>query len=190
MTNQTIAQHIIPAEFGNVVDAVTQELRSGNSGLQMSGVKLASGAFEKSVAEAVENALSISLLDALLEGWRGVKTLASLIGRAGPMDGKKRVAALANHKIKLAYRPQIQVRLGESVDLRTISLPVILEIAAAGVVLTVRNREIIKATAGHLAPKLIVRVEKVKVVETTLPQIDLSGDFLSPAPKTAELHAV
>ena len=94
---QTIAENIAPAEFSNVVEAVKSALTSGDTGLRLAGVGLDGGTLQKSVADAVENALSISVVDALLKGWYGAKTLADLTGEIGPMDGKPRIAALASH---------------------------------------------------------------------------------------------
>ncbi len=177
MTEQTVAEQIAPKDFGNVVEAVKMSLSSGDTGLQIAGLELDAGTLKQSVADAVENALSISLLDALLQAWSGIKTVSKLVGRDGPVDGKPRVAALANHKFKITHTPEIQVRIGEGVSLRTIEMPVTLMVAASGVVLTVRDRKVIKATVGHLVPKLTIKVEKVKVVDTTLKQINLSGDL-------------
>lgn len=187
MTDETIAQKIEPGDLAKIVEAVSDRLTSGQAGMRIAGLDLEAGALRQSVADAVENALSISLLDAVLKGWRGVKTLADLIGPDGPIDGKPRVAALASHTFKVVYKPNIQISIGEAVALRTIELPVTLEIAAAGVVLTVKDREITKAGAGHLQPKLTIKVEKVKVVDTKLKRINLSEYSVKPAPATPEL---
>ncbi len=187
MTDETIAGNMAPAAFSNVVDAVKSSLTTGDAGVRLAGVGLDGGALQKSVADAVENALSISVLDALLKGWHGVKSVTALTGRDGPMDGKARVAALAKHKLKVTHTPEIRVSIGEVADLRTVALPVTLEVEASGVVLTVVDRQVTKASAGTLAPKLTVKVEKVKVVETKLRQIELSGNLLSQSP-TEELE--
>ncbi|WP_306113898.1 MULTISPECIES: hypothetical protein [unclassified Roseovarius] len=182
MKDETIAENMAPAAFSNVVDAVKSSLTTGDSGVRLAGVGLDGGALQKSVADAVESALSISVLDALLKGWHGVKSITDLTGREGPMDGKPRVAALAKHKLKVTHTPEIRLSLGEVADLRTVSVPVTLEVEASGVVLTVVDREVTKASAGTLEPKLTVKVEKVKVVETKLRRIELSGNLMARMP--------
>ncbi len=178
MKDETIAGNMAPAAFSNVVDAVKSTLTTGDSGVQLAGVELDGGTLQKSVADAVESALSISVLDALLKGWRGVKSITALTGRDGPMDGKPRVAALAKHKLKVTHTPEIRLSVGEVMDIRTVALPVTLEVEASGVVLTVVDRQVTKVSAGYLEPKLTVKVEKVKVVETKLRRIELSGELL------------
>ena len=182
MKQETIAENIAPAEFSNVVDAVKSALSSGEGGVGLAGIGLDGGALQQSVADAVESALSISILDALLKAWHGAKSIAALTGRDGPMDGKPRVAALAKHKLKVSHTPEIRLSVGQMMDIRTVSLPVTLEVEASGVALTVVDRRVTKASAGHLDPKLTVKVEKVKVVETKLRRIDLSGDLLAKIP--------
>lgn len=177
MTQETIAETIAPAEFSNVVDAVKSALRSDDGGAGLAGVSLDGDTLQKSVADAVESALSISVLDALLAGWQGVKSIAALTGREGPMDGKPRVAALAKHKLKVSHTPEIRLSIGQMMDVRTVPLPVTLEVEASGVALTVVDRKVTKVSAGALQPKLTVKVGKVKVVETKLRQIELSGDL-------------
>ena len=185
MTHQTIAETIPPAEFSNVVEAVKSALSDGDPGVRLAGVGLDGGTLQRSVADAVESALSISVFEALLKGWYGAKSIAALIGEDGPMDGKPRVAALASHKLKVSHVPEIRLSVGEMVDIRKISLPVTLEVEAAGVALTVVNREITKASAGYLQPKVVVKVEKVKVVDTRLDRIELSGNLLAETGKAA-----
>ncbi len=181
MTQQTIAENIPPAEFSNVVERVKATLTSGEGGVGLAGIGLDGDVLQKSVADAVESALSISVLDALLKGWQGAKSIAALIGRDGPMDGKSRVAALASHKLKVSHTPEIRMSVGSAVDIRTIILPVTLEVEAAGVALTVVDREITKVSAGYLQPKVVIKVENVKVVETKLRRIDLTGHLLPKA---------
>ncbi len=72
-------------------------------------------------------------------------------------------------------------------DIRTVALPVTLEVEASGVALTVVDRQVTKASAGYLEPKLTVKVEKVKVVETKLPRSDVSGDLLLVRDKPADV---
>lgn len=186
MTDQTIAESIAPAEFSNVVEAVKSALTSGSGGVRLAGVGLDSSTLQKSVADAVESALSISIFDALLKGWRGAKSIAALTGEDGPMDGKSRVAALASHRLKVSHVPKIRLSLGQMVDIQEIALPVTLQVEAAGVALTVTDRNITKATAGYLEPKVTVKVGKVKVVETKLKRIEVSGNLLPQKPEPAE----
>lgn len=181
MTDQTIAENIPPADFSNVVEVVKSTLKSGETGVRLAGVGLDSDTLQKSVADAVESALSISVVEALLKGWYGAKSIAALIGENGPLDGKPRVAALASHKLKVSHVPEIRLSLGDMVDIRTIALPVTLEVEVSGVALTVVNREIVRATAGYLQPKVVIKVEKVKVVDAKLSRIDLSGNLLARA---------
>lgn len=183
MTDQTIAEKIPPADFSNVVEAVKSALSAGEAGVRLAGIGLDGGTLQRSVSEAVESALSISVFEALLKGWYGAKSIAALIGEDGPMDGKPRVAALASHKLKVSHVPEIRLSLGEMVDLRKIALPVTVEVEVAGVALTIVDREITRASAGYVQPKVTVKVEKVKVVETKLKQIDLSGNLMAAAPR-------
>ena len=186
MTQSTIVNEIPPAEFSNVVEAVKSSLTSGDPGVRLAGIGLDGGTLQKSVADAVENALSISLIDALLTAWKGAKSIVALTGEDGPMDGKPRVAALASHRLKVSHVPEIHLSVGEMVNLSKVSLPVTLEVEAAGVALTVTDRRITKASAGYLQPKIIVKVEKVKVVDTKLSRIDLTDDLFGLASRQPE----
>ncbi|WP_299842375.1 hypothetical protein [uncultured Roseovarius sp.] len=190
MTNQTIAESIPPAEFNNVVEAVKSALKYGDSGVRLTGVGLDAGTLQKSVADAVESALSISVLDALLKGWYGAKSIVALTGEEGPMDGKPRVAALASHTLKVSHKPEIRVSLGEMLDIRTIALPVTLKVEASGVALTVVDRTITRVSAGYLQPKVVVKVEKVKVVDAKLPRVEMSGNLLTMQKDTARVDAL
>lgn len=186
MKHETIAENIPPADFSNVVEAVKSALSTGDSGVRLAGIGLDAGTLQKSVADAVESALSISIFDALLKGWYGAKNIIALTGKDGPMDGKPRVAALASHRLKVSHVPEIHLSVGEMVDLRKVSVPVTLEVEAAGVALTVVNRKITKASAGYLQPKIVVKVEKVKVVDAKLDRIDLTDNLLVEAEETPE----
>ena len=179
MTTQTIAKSIAPAEFSTVVEAVKSAVTTGDAGLRLDGIGLDGATLHKSVADAVDSALSISILDALLAGWNGVKEISALTGDNGPMDDKPRVAALAQHRLKISHTPTIRVSLGRTVDIREIALPVTLDVTVAGVSLTIRNREIIKATTGQLLPRVVVKVEKVKIVEAKIAPIELSENLLA-----------
>ncbi len=178
MSDKTVSDTIPPAEFTMVVEAVKDALTEGEPGVRVAGAALDSGTLQKSVAQAVESALSISLFDALLKGWYGLRAVRKLTGDEGPMDGKPRVAAIATHKVRITHRPAIHLSVGEVADLHKIEVPVTLNIEVGGVALTVTDRKIVKATAGYIQPRVTVSVEKLKVVDTALPQIDLSGDLL------------
>lgn len=188
MTDRTVADTIPPADFSTVVDAVKSALTEGDAGVGLAGVALDGDTLQKSVAQAVENALSISFFDALLKGWYGLKAVRKLTGEEGPMDGKPRVAALATHKLRVTHTPEIHLSVGEMVDLRKVSVPVTVEVEVGGVALTVVDRKIIRATAGYIQPSVTVKVEKIKVAECKLDQIEVSGNLLdevAPAPADA-----
>ncbi|MDE9450619.1 hypothetical protein J3R80_09080 [Aliiroseovarius sp. Z3] len=186
---ETLETAIPPAEFSNVVEAVKSALNEGEPGVRLAGMDLDAGTLHKSVATAVEEALSISLVDTLLKAWEGMKSVQSLLGEKGPMDGKTRVAALLKHKLKTTHTPEIRLTIGEAVDLRKIRIPVALTVEVAGVSLTIKDRQIIGITAGYLHPSVKIKVEKVTVVETKLRRIDLSNTMAirSVDPKTAPL---
>ena len=187
--NTTVAKSISPVEFSNLVEAVKSALTKGDPGVRLAGAALDGSTLQKSVASAVESALSITLFDALLKGWYGAKAIKNLIGEDGPTDDKPRVAGLASHKLKVRYVPEIHLSIGDLVDLRKVSIPITLEVEATGVALTVVNRKITAATAGYLQPKITVMVEKVKLAETKLQRIELSGNLLSPRSVEGANHA-
>ncbi|MCK0139122.1 hypothetical protein [Aliiroseovarius sp. F47248L] len=171
---ETLETAIPPTDFSNVVDAVKSALNEGEPGVRLAGMELDAGTLHKSVATAVEEALSISLIDTLLKAWEGMKSVQALVGEKGPMDGKTRVAALLKHKLKSTHTPEVRLTVGEAVDLRKIRIPVGLTVEVAGVSLSIKDRQIIGIAAGHLQPSVKIKVEKVTVVETKLRRIDLS----------------
>lgn len=178
MSDKTLSDTIPPAEFSMVVDAAKSALTEGDPGVRLAGAALEADTLQKSVAQAVESALSLSFFDLLLKGWYGLKSVQKLTGEDGPKDGKPRVAAIATHKLRITQTPAIHLSVGEMADLRKIDLPVTLTFEVGGVALTITDRKIVKATVGYIQPRVTIFVEKVKVVDTPLQQIELSGNLL------------
>lgn len=174
-TKETLVTAIPPADFSNVVEAVKTALQEGDAGVRLAGAGLDAQSLHKSVASAVEQALSISLFDALMKAWEGMKSVRALTGKDGPMDGKPRVAALLKHSLKVTHVPEIHLTFGEAVDLRKVQLPVTLTVEASGIALTVKDRRIVGVAAGYLQPSVKIEVEKVTVVEQKLRRLDFSG---------------
>lgn len=172
---ETLESAIPPADFSTVVEAVKSALDEGDPGVRLAGIGLDAGTLHKTVAAAVEEALSISLIDTLLKAWEGMKSVQALTGEKGPMDGRTRVAALLKHKLKATHTPEVRLTLGVSVDVRKVRIPIALTVEVAGVSLTVRDRQIVGVAAGYLHPSVKIKVEKVTVVETKLRRIDLSN---------------
>lgn len=173
-TSQTLETSIPPADFSNIVEAVKSALTKGDAGVRLKSAGLDSQTLHSSAAQAVESALKISLFDALLKAWEGMKSVRALMGDKGPTDGKPRIAALIKHKLKVTHTPEVRLTFGEAVDLRKVRLPVTLSVEAAGVALTIQDRQITAISAGYLQPSVKINVEKVTVVETKLQRLDLT----------------
>lgn len=180
MSAETVGGNLPRQEFKSIVAAVEDALKEGDAGAALQGAGLG-GALTDAVTNAVDDALSISLFDALLHGWSGVTSLRKLTGAKGPMDGKPRTAALAKHKLAVTYKPELHITLGKLIDLKKIKLPTSVQFALEGVSLTVVDRVVTKAAAGTVTPMLVVKVEDTKVVETKLPPYEISRDLVDPA---------
>ena len=178
----TLADRIAPLDFDDVVTAVKTSMREGEFGARLAGADLDADTLGASIRAEVGKALSISFVDLLVKGWKGVHQVAALTGPDGPMDGAPRDVTLAGHTLSASHKPEIHVEIAGVADLRRIAVPVTLELAVSAVSLEITDRRITAVRAGQLTPKVTVGVESRTVLERDLPPIVLADLFAAREP--------
>lgn len=172
---EPIAKELEEAKIKDVIEAVGKALK-GEDGIPFKGLDADEETLQTALDGAVQKALDISPIDALMKAWRGLGAVRKLTGEEGPMDGKARNVAIASHTLKTEHKPAIHVELGKAATLKKVPVPVTFSLKIEGLILSVLNRQITQIAAGKAKPEVTVEVENVTIVREKLKPINLPLD--------------
>ncbi|WP_299653461.1 hypothetical protein [uncultured Tateyamaria sp.] len=156
-----------------LADAVGDTLLKGEGGLKLKAIDPDGSTLKTAVKKAVDDALSISPVKALLKAWKGLEQVGTLIGDKGPEDDKPRQVSIASHSLKAKFTPHIVIELEKAMELRKLPIPVNFTLKVEGLILTVTNRQITAIAAGRAKPTVDVKVEGTTIFKESLPTINL-----------------
>lgn len=162
-----------------VVEAVGEAVAKGDGGLRLKAIDPDGATLATALETAVQDALAISPLKALVKAWKGLDQVAALIGPEGPEDGKPRQVAIGSHSLKASFTPNIVIELGKILEVRKLPVPVTFTLKIEGLIITVTDRRIMGILAGRANPSVAVKVEGVTIFKDSLPAIDLPLEIKS-----------
>ncbi len=171
--SKVLSKELPKIRLEELAEAVGKSLLEGEGGPKLKAVDPDGSTLKAAVEKAVDDALAISPVKALLKAWKGLEQVGALMGEEGPEDDKPRQVSIASHSLKAKFTPHILIELGKVIELRKLPVPVTFTLKIEGLIVTVTNRQITAIAAGRAKPTVEVKVEGTTVFKEALPTINL-----------------
>ena len=128
------------------------------------------------VAEAICESLDIKLADILAGTWAKVAELQAHLDPERHPNGEVSLVPLVEHKLRSVHHPTVDVLVGDTVVAR-LELEVELSLSLEGVVLKIRDGEIIGVGSGTCVGQGVLKLAGVALVDKRTPKYTIPGSL-------------
>jgi hypothetical protein len=129
---------------------------------------------QESVADSLAEALHVSVLSTLANGWKHYTMFMEDVRRSRSNPDVEIVSAIADHSIHSTLHPYVDVKLAGK-TLHEIAFDVTLETTIRGLLLGLKKGEIVSVELGDCEWTGKIAVAEVEVLERKLKKVTLPG---------------
>ena len=129
---------------------------------------------QESVADSLAEALHVSVLSTLANGWKHYTMFMEDVRRSRSNPEVEIVSSIADHSIQSTLHPYVDVKLGGKM-VHEIAFDVTLETTIRGLLLGLKKGEIISVELGDCEWTGKIAVAKVEVLKRKLKKVTLPG---------------
>jgi hypothetical protein len=129
---------------------------------------------QESVADSLAEALHVSVLSTLANGWKHYTMFMEDVRRSRSNPEVEIVSAIADHSINSTLHPYVDVKLGGK-TVHEIAFDVTLETTIRGLLLGLKKGEIVSVELGDCEWTGKIAVAEVEVLKRKLKKVSLPG---------------
>ncbi len=151
-------------------EAVMRELPS----VQVVGLPLTDGEIEASFTRAIEEMLSVSIVDVMMGAWRKWEEIKKYTDADGEFSGSKCILPLVEHSITSKHQPSIAVLVNEA-EACSITFDLTLVLSVKGFQLTIQSGRITSVQTGSAALGVVLAFQGHAIWQKTFPELVFPG---------------
>lgn len=141
---------------------------------RLEGLPLSDGAIEASFRRAIEEILSISVIDIMTSAWRKWMEIRKYADADARASNSKFIVPLAEHKVTSAHHPKIVFLVNET-EACSLVFDLLLDLTAKGFQVTVHKGRIISVETGRTAVGALLSYHDKEIWSTQCADMILPG---------------